>query len=116
MTEVHDTQEVDGGEGSTTWPWSQRHGRDGPLLPWGVSAPDWWPYRERGVPALLLRSRSGEHRGLLRVPEPSRSTSFAKPAGVPDPRAAQFDHVSFNLPDEKALLDCGPAQGGRSAR
>jgi catechol 2,3-dioxygenase-like lactoylglutathione lyase family enzyme len=30
--------------------------------------------------------------------------SFAKPAGVPDPRAAQFDHLSFNLPDENALL------------
>lgn len=28
---------------------------------------------------------------------------FAKPAGVPDPRAVQFDHVSFNLPDEEAL-------------
>lgn len=28
---------------------------------------------------------------------------FAKPAGVPDPRAVQFDHVSFNLPDEHAL-------------
>jgi catechol 2,3-dioxygenase-like lactoylglutathione lyase family enzyme len=31
-------------------------------------------------------------------------TPFAKPAGVPDPRAVQFDHVSFNLPDEQALL------------
>jgi catechol 2,3-dioxygenase-like lactoylglutathione lyase family enzyme len=29
---------------------------------------------------------------------------FAKPAGVPDPRAVQFDHLSFNLPDEEALL------------
>ena len=29
--------------------------------------------------------------------------TFAKPAGVPDPRATQFDHVSFNLPDEHAL-------------
>ena len=28
---------------------------------------------------------------------------FAKPAGVPDPRATQFDHLSFNLPDEHAL-------------
>lgn len=28
---------------------------------------------------------------------------WAKPAGVPDPRATQFDHVSFNLPDEHAL-------------
>lgn len=28
---------------------------------------------------------------------------FAKPAGVPDARAVQFDHVSFNLPDELAL-------------
>ena len=31
-------------------------------------------------------------------------TPFAKPAGVPDSRAVQFDHVSFNLPDEQALL------------
>jgi catechol 2,3-dioxygenase-like lactoylglutathione lyase family enzyme len=30
---------------------------------------------------------------------------FAKPAGVPDPRATQFDHVSFNVPDEQALLN-----------
>jgi catechol 2,3-dioxygenase-like lactoylglutathione lyase family enzyme len=30
---------------------------------------------------------------------------FAKPAGVPDPRAVQFDHLSFNLPDERALDD-----------
>ena len=28
---------------------------------------------------------------------------FAKPAGVPDPRAAQFDHVALNLADEEAL-------------
>jgi len=28
---------------------------------------------------------------------------FAKPAGVPDPRAVQFDHLSLNLPDEDAL-------------
>ena len=28
---------------------------------------------------------------------------FAKPAGVPDERAVQFDHVSLNLPDEPAL-------------
>jgi catechol 2,3-dioxygenase-like lactoylglutathione lyase family enzyme len=30
--------------------------------------------------------------------------SFASPAGVPDPRKVQFDHLSFNLPDEEALL------------
>jgi catechol 2,3-dioxygenase-like lactoylglutathione lyase family enzyme len=29
--------------------------------------------------------------------------TFAKPAGVPDERAIQFDHLSFNLPDEEAL-------------
>ena len=28
---------------------------------------------------------------------------FAKPAGIPDPRAVQFDHLSLNLPDEYAL-------------
>jgi catechol 2,3-dioxygenase-like lactoylglutathione lyase family enzyme len=41
---------------------------------------------------------------------------FAKPSGVPDERAIQFDHVSLNMPDEEALLalrqrlldhDCG---------
>jgi catechol 2,3-dioxygenase-like lactoylglutathione lyase family enzyme len=30
---------------------------------------------------------------------------YAKPAGVPDPRSAQFDHLSLNLPDEDALHD-----------
>jgi catechol 2,3-dioxygenase-like lactoylglutathione lyase family enzyme len=29
---------------------------------------------------------------------------FAKPAGVPYSRAAQFDHLSLHLPDEDALL------------
>lgn len=38
-----------------------------------------------------------EYRGVQLQP-------FAKPAGVPDPRAVQFDHISFNLPDEEALL------------
>jgi catechol 2,3-dioxygenase-like lactoylglutathione lyase family enzyme len=28
---------------------------------------------------------------------------FAVPAGVPDPRKAQFDHLSFNVADEHAL-------------
>jgi catechol 2,3-dioxygenase-like lactoylglutathione lyase family enzyme len=31
--------------------------------------------------------------------------TFALPAGVPDPRKVQFDHLSFDLPDEAALLD-----------
>lgn len=31
-------------------------------------------------------------------------TPLAKPAGVPDPRAVQFDHLSFNLADEEALI------------
>ncbi|PZG04248.1 VOC family protein [Nonomuraea aridisoli] len=30
--------------------------------------------------------------------------SFAKPAGVPYAKAAQFDHLSLHLPDEDALL------------
>lgn len=30
---------------------------------------------------------------------------FTKAAGVPDPRATQFDHVALNLPDEDALHD-----------
>jgi catechol 2,3-dioxygenase-like lactoylglutathione lyase family enzyme len=29
--------------------------------------------------------------------------AFAKPAGVPDPRAIQFDHLSLNVADEHAL-------------
>ncbi len=29
--------------------------------------------------------------------------TFSKPAGVADPRAIQFDHLSLNLPDEEAL-------------
>ncbi|ETX02590.1 MAG: hypothetical protein ETSY1_02990 [Candidatus Entotheonella factor] len=29
---------------------------------------------------------------------------FAKPSGVPDERAIQFDHVSLNMPDQEALL------------
>lgn len=28
---------------------------------------------------------------------------FSKPAGVPDPRAPQFDHLALNLPDEDEL-------------
>ena len=34
----------------------------------------------------------------------SPSEAFSKPAGIPDPRAAQFDHLSFNVADEDALL------------
>ena len=30
--------------------------------------------------------------------------TFAKPAGVPYPKASQFDHLSLALPDEDALL------------
>jgi catechol 2,3-dioxygenase-like lactoylglutathione lyase family enzyme len=30
--------------------------------------------------------------------------SFATPAGIPDARKAQFDHLSFNVPDEEALM------------
>lgn len=30
---------------------------------------------------------------------------WAKPAGIPYPKASQFDHVSLNLPDEEALED-----------
>jgi catechol 2,3-dioxygenase-like lactoylglutathione lyase family enzyme len=31
--------------------------------------------------------------------------SYAKPAGIPVPEASQFDHLSFDLVDEEALLD-----------
>ena len=30
---------------------------------------------------------------------------LTKAAGVPDPRAVQFDHLALNLPDEGALID-----------
>lgn len=30
---------------------------------------------------------------------------ISKPAGAPDPRAAQFDHLALNLPDEDALVE-----------
>ncbi|HEX3796679.1 MAG TPA: VOC family protein [Acidimicrobiales bacterium] len=33
----------------------------------------------------------------------STTQGFAKAAGVPDPRAVQFDHLSLNLPDEESL-------------
>ncbi len=33
------------------------------------------------------------------------SEPFSKPSGVPDARASQFDHVSFDLVDEEALDD-----------
>lgn len=36
---------------------------------------------------------------------PNVAEPFAKAAGVPDPRAAQFDHLALNLPDEEALLE-----------
>jgi catechol 2,3-dioxygenase-like lactoylglutathione lyase family enzyme len=29
---------------------------------------------------------------------------FAVPAGIPDPRKVQFDHVAFNVADEQALI------------
>jgi catechol 2,3-dioxygenase-like lactoylglutathione lyase family enzyme len=34
----------------------------------------------------------------------TKNAPFAKPAGIPDERAIQFDHVSFNVADEEALL------------
>jgi catechol 2,3-dioxygenase-like lactoylglutathione lyase family enzyme len=33
----------------------------------------------------------------------SPPAAFAKPAGIPDPRAIQFDHLSLDLEDEAAL-------------
>jgi catechol 2,3-dioxygenase-like lactoylglutathione lyase family enzyme len=35
----------------------------------------------------------------------SPTEPFSKPAGIPDARAPQFDHLSFNVPDEDSLLD-----------
>jgi catechol 2,3-dioxygenase-like lactoylglutathione lyase family enzyme len=34
-----------------------------------------------------------------------RADTYAKPAGIPVPEAAQFDHLSFDLVDEEALLE-----------
>jgi catechol 2,3-dioxygenase-like lactoylglutathione lyase family enzyme len=36
---------------------------------------------------------------------PVDTESVAKPAGIPPTFPAQFDHLSFNLPDEQALAD-----------
>ena len=36
--------------------------------------------------------------------EVKNAKPFSVPAGIPDPRKAQYDHLSFNLPDEEALL------------
>ena len=41
---------------------------------------------------------------------------FSKPAGVPDRRAVQFDHISFNLADEEALLDLAGGSRRPAAR
>src|SRR3954469_24007764 len=35
--------------------------------------------------------------------EVKNTDTFQVPAGIPDARKAQFDHLSFNLPDEDAL-------------
>src|SRR5256885_15567593 len=35
--------------------------------------------------------------------EVKNAPTFQVPAGIPDPRKAQFDHLSFNLPDEDSL-------------
>ena len=37
------------------------------------------------------------------------ASTFAKPAGMPSSRPMQFDHLSFNLPDEEALHAHAPA-------
>src|SRR3954452_9539699 len=37
--------------------------------------------------------------------EVSNAPAFTRPAGVPDPRKAQFDHLAFNGADFEALLD-----------
>src|SRR4051812_4618998 len=37
--------------------------------------------------------------------EVSDAPEFELPAGIPDPPKAQFDHLSFNLPDIEALQD-----------
>ena len=42
------------------------------------------------------------HRRVLRVGRLAIEP-FTKPAGVPGPGAAQFDHLALNLPDEDAL-------------
>ena len=36
--------------------------------------------------------------------EVPKTEPFQVPAGIPDRRKAQFDHLSFNLPDEEALV------------
>jgi catechol 2,3-dioxygenase-like lactoylglutathione lyase family enzyme len=50
--------------------------------------------------------RFGEHTSVAFFEYRGHETQqIAKPAGVFDPRAGQFDHLSMDLPDEQALLD-----------
>jgi glyoxalase/bleomycin resistance protein/dioxygenase superfamily protein len=50
----------------------------------------------------VLRARTAVHRRVLRIFD-SAIEPLTKAAGVPDQRAAQFDHLALNLPDEEAL-------------
>ena len=83
----------------------RRHGRDRALLPRRPRRPAGGDDRHAGVPPLLLRVRRRSARWRSSSTRDTPIEPFAKPAGVPDPRAVQFDHLSFNLPDEEALLD-----------
>ena len=78
-----------------------RHGRDRPLLPRGARRPAGGHPRHARLPPLLLRGGSGNTVAFFEYA--GASSPFAKPAGVPDPRAVQFDHLSLNLADEQAL-------------
>ena len=56
---------------------------------------------------LLLRDRGRRTRWPSSSGRGSEvdTESIAKPAGIPPTFPAQFDHLSFNLPDEQALID-----------
>ena len=82
----------------------RRHGRDRPLLPRHPRRPTGGDDRHAALQALLLRVRPRVHGGVLQVHE-HKHERLAKPAGTPHPLAIQFDHLSFNVPDEEALLD-----------
>ena len=81
------------------------HGRHRAVLRRGARRPARRDRRHPGLPALLLRDRRREHPRLLRVLRTSRSsTSPSRPASRAT-AATQFDHLSFDLVDEEALLD-----------
>ncbi len=86
-------------------PRHHRHGRDRALLPRRARRPAGRPPRQRSRSATTSSTFGPEQTVAFFEYRGWRSSRSPGPAGVPDPRKIQFDHLSFNLPDEKALED-----------